>query len=241
MTFNFSLPFNELVLEDIFLGIISATFGFYLLIILLMLKQTKFPAWVNRKIGHFLGGTYIAFIVFQYDSLTGIVFTIGLFLILVVMFTVFSKGKLLTEYCMFSFRENEKDYTFLINTITTLLVLFGLLLVFYNYPAVFVTGTLIISWGDTSGEVIGKTLPIVKYRIFSEKSVSGSLGVFVFSLISFLTSIIIFKIPLSNGWFWISLLGSLTCAAIESISWKWFDNIVLPLIGSVFMLWIISL
>jgi len=241
MTFNFSLPFNELILEDIFLSIISAVFGFYLLIVLLMLKQTKFPVWGIRKIGHLLGGTYIAFIVFQYDSLSGIFFTIGLFLILLGIFIVFSKGKLLTEYFMFNFRENENDYTFLINTITTLLVLFVLLLVFYNYPAVFVAGALIISWGDTFGEVIGKTLPIIKYRVFSEKSISGSLGVFVFSFLSFLTAIIIFNIPLSNGWFWISILGSLTCAVIESISWKWFDNIVLPPIGSAFMLWIILL
>ncbi len=241
MTFNFTLTFNELVLEDVFLSVISAAFGFYLLIILLVLKQSKFPAWVIRKIGHLLGGTYIAFIVFQYDSLTGIIFTICLFLILLVLFIVFSKGKLLTEYFMFNFRENENDYTFIINTITTLLVLFGLLLVFYNYPAAFVAGTLIISWGDTFGEVIGKTLPFVKYRIFCEKSISGTLGVFVFSLVSFLTSIIIFKIPLSNGWLWISILGSFTCTVIESISWKWFDNIALPPIGGVFMLWIILL
>ena len=241
MAYNFSLPFSELVLDDVFLSIISCTFGFYLLIVLLILKQTKFPIWVIRKIGHCLGGTFVAFIVFQYNSLSGIFLTIGLFLILFTIFVVFSKGKLLTEYFMFNFRENEKDHTFLINTITTLLVLFGLLLIFYNYPAAFVAGTLIISWGDTFGEVIGKTLPIVKYRVFCEKSISGSLGVFVFSFFSFLTSIIIFDIPLSNGWFWISILGSLTCAVIESISWKWFDNIVLPPVGSVFMLWIILL
>ncbi len=241
MTYNFSLPFNELVPEDIFLAVISAAFGFYLLIILLILKQTKFPAWVIRKVGHIFGGTYIAFIAFQFNSLTGILFTVCLFLVLLVVFIIFSKGKLLTEYFIFNFRENENDYTFMINTITTMLVLFGLLLVFYNYPAAFVTSALVISWGDTFGEVIGKTLPFVKYRIFCEKSISGTLGVFVFSFISFLTSAIIFEIPLSNGWLWISMLGSLTCAVIESISWKWFDNIVLPPIGGVFMLWIILL
>ena len=241
MAYVFSLPFNELNLNDILLGVISAAFGFYLLVILLILKNTKFPVWINRKIGHFLGGTFIAFIVFQFSSLSGIVFAVGLFIILFVIFLICSRGKLLTEYFMFNFRENEKDHTFLINTISTLFVLLGILLFFYNYPAVFVAGALVISWGDTFGEVIGKTLPFVKYRIFCDKSVSGTIGVFIFSFLSFISAIILYEVHFSIKAFWICILGSFTCALIESASWKWFDNIVLPPIGSLFMWWIITI
>ena len=160
---------------DFFLAIISAIAGFYFLIILLILKNSSFPIWVTRKIVHSIGGTYIAFILFYFQSILGVIVAIAFFLFILLILIFFSKFKVLKEYFILKdCRGNEKDFTFLLNTSATLITLLVLLIIFRDNLSVFVAGTLIISWADTSGEVFGKRFPIGKFKIFNQKTASGS-------------------------------------------------------------------
>ena len=106
---------------DFFLAIISAIAGFYFLIILLILKNSSFPIWVTRKIVHSIGGTYIAFILFYFQSILGVIVAIAFFLFIFLILIFFSKFKVLKEYFILKkCRDNEKDFTFLLNTSATL-------------------------------------------------------------------------------------------------------------------------
>ncbi|NHJ47691.1 MAG: hypothetical protein FK733_07885 [Asgard group archaeon] len=243
MSFEISNPtfynFTELPTFDLFLAIISAIVGFYLLILLLFLGKSPFHSWITRKTIHFIGGTYIAFIVNFFQTLFGIILAIVIFLIIFIILILTSKFKILNDYLILNeCRENEKNYEFLINTVTTLIVLFILLLVFSNYPAVFTAGTLIVSWADTSGEIIGRKLPILRYKIFNEKTLSGSLAVLVTSFISFVVVIQLYHLSIHNMWLLIISIGSLICTLIEAFSWRWFDNLLLSIAGSAIILWV---
>ncbi len=227
---------------DFFLAIISAIAGFYFLIILLILKNSSFPIWVTRKIVHSIGGTYIAFILFYFQSILGVIVAIAFFLFIFLILIFFSKFEIIKEYFILKdCRDDEKDFTFLLNTSATLITLLVLLIIFRDNLPVFVAGTLIISWADTSGEVFGKKFPLVEYKIFNQKTVSGTFAVFVFSLLSFVVTALIYKIPFSMSNIWIILLGGILCAFAEAVSWKWLDNIFLPVIGSLIMFWIIAI
>ncbi|MHA1211569.1 MAG: hypothetical protein ACTSSH_03820 [Candidatus Heimdallarchaeota archaeon] len=224
---------------DLYLAILSGIFGFYLLITLLIMKNSSFPIWVTRKTIHFLGGTFIAFMVNFFPSFWGILLSVSIFVIIFAILVLSSKFELLQEYFILkNCRENERDFTFVFNTSSTLITLFILYFAFSNQPSIFMAGALIISWADTAGEVVGKNVPFVKYKIFNQKTLSGSLAVFLMSLISFVVSVQFMNIPLVSSWFWKILIGSLICTVAEASSWKWLDNIFLPILGSLTMLWV---
>ncbi|HUU79705.1 MAG TPA: hypothetical protein VMX55_15300 [candidate division Zixibacteria bacterium] len=235
---NNFLSFSSLTLNDAILSILSGIVGLYLLVILLLLKS-RYPNWIVRKIVHFSGGTYIAFIAFQFDNILGILLAICLFSMIFLTLIIFSKGKIISEYFLLNFREGEKNYTFIVNTTFTLVILLISLLVFNNNPAIFTAGALVISWADTFGEVSGKLFPIIKYRVFNKKSLSGSFSVFFFSVLAFVITILFYKISFSPFTIWKILIGSILCSLFEAISWKWLDNLILPFIGNLVMFWII--
>ncbi|HUT82188.1 MAG TPA: hypothetical protein VMZ29_13380 [Candidatus Bathyarchaeia archaeon] len=239
--FSISLIYNQ---TDLFYAIISAIVGFYLLILLLIMKKSPFPIWITRKTVHFLGGTYIAFIINFINSLWGVILS-ALFFGMVFLILVFaSKFQILNEYFVLKeCRENERNFTFLFNTVSTLLSLLILFIVFNGFPGVFMAGALIISWADTSGEVVGKNLPFIKYKIFNKKTISGTIAVFLSSIISFLVTIKFCEffydnVNFTTPWFWKIIIGSILCALMESLSWKWFDNILLPFCGGITILWL---
>jgi len=235
-----SSDFWSIYKTDFFLAIISAIAGFYFLITLLILKKSNFPIWATRKIVHFIGGTYIAFIIFYFQSILGIILAIAFFLFIFLLLIFFSKFKILKEYFILKdCRDNERDFTFLLNTSATLITLFVLLIIFRDNLSVFVAGTLIISWADTSGEVFGKRFPLGKFKIFNQKTASGTFAVFIFSLLSFVVTALIYKIPFTMSSIWIILFGGILCTFVEVVSWKWLDNIFLPVIGSLIMFWIV--
>lgn len=237
-----SLDLWSLSRMDFFLTIISAIAGFYFLIILLILKNSNFPIWVTRKIIHSIGGTYIAFIIFYFQSIFGVILAIAFFLFIFLILIFFSKFEIIKEYFILKdCRDNEKDFTFILNTSVTLITLLVLLIIFRDNLPVFVAGALIISWADTSGEVFGKKFPLGKYQIFNQKTASGTFAVFIFSLLSFVVTALIYKIPFSISSIWIILFGGILCAIAEAVSWKWLDNIFLPVIGSIIMFWIVTI
>jgi len=242
--YHFQDYFNSLEFTfDFFLALISAAFGFLLLLILLILKETSFHIWVIRKTIHFLGGTFIAFIVLLFKHYLGVLIAVGFFLVSFIILVLFSRVQLLKEYIILrNCRDNEGNYSFLLNTIATLLTLFAIYLVSYflfNEVLIFTLGALIISWADTAGEVLGRTIPTLHFKIFSRKSLIGSVGVLLASVLSFVVIILIMGIPIDNSLLTKIFASGVICMLIEILCWKWFDNILLPITGSILMLWII--
>jgi len=225
--------------NDFYLSVISVIFGFSLLLLLLTLKNSSLPSWGIRKIVHSIGGVYIAIIVFCFHTITGILMAICLFLLIFLILLVFSRFKILKQFFVLNCRSGENNFTFLLNTIVTLLVLFSLVIVFHNYPVCFTAGALSISLADTAGEIFGRKLPLVKYKIFNEKSLFGSFSVMLFSILSIIIAAMIYGYTMDINWLWKLVIGGIICSIIEAISWKWTDNLFLPISSSLIMFWLI--
>ncbi|MHA1124451.1 MAG: hypothetical protein ACTSO7_01675 [Candidatus Heimdallarchaeota archaeon] len=233
------LDFMQPDVNDIYLSIISAIFGFSMLLLLLTLKNSSLPSWGIRKIVHLIGGVYVAIIVFCFQSMLGILLAICLFVLIFLILLIFSGFKIMKQFFMLNCRNGENKFTFLINTTVTLLVLFSLVIIFHDYPVCFTAGALTISLADTAGEVFGRKLPIVKYKIFNEKSLFGSISVMIFSILSLIISALIYGYTMDINWLWKLIIGGIVCSLIEAISWKWTDNLFLPITSCLFMFWLV--
>lgn len=234
-----SLDLTPLDIGDVYLSIISALFGFSMLLLLLTLKNSSLPSWGIRKIVHLIGGVYVAIIVFCFQSMLGILMAICLFILIFLILIIFSRFKILKQFFMLNCRNGENRFTFLINTTITLLVLFSLVIIFHDFPVCFTAGALTISLADTAGEVFGRKLPIIKYKVFNEKSIFGSISVMIFSILSLIISALVYGYTLDINWLWKLIIGGIACSVIEAVSWKWTDNLFLPITSSLFMFWLI--
>ncbi|MBD3190002.1 MAG: hypothetical protein GF308_05140 [Candidatus Heimdallarchaeota archaeon] len=235
-----NLDFSPPDLNDLVLSLLSATFGFLILMMQVVFKDTQVPRWMVRKITHIISDTYIAFIVAFFHSLLGILMAIGSFFFILLLLVVFTRFKFLTEFVFLNSRENERNYSIMINALLTVGVMLGLFFIFHKQPVVFTAGCLAVAWGDASGEFVGKKIPVVKYTLFNQKSISGSFAVFLFSGLGFFISGLFYSVPLALDWIWKILLGGFGCAIFEAFSWKWLDNLYLSPFGSLIMLWIVA-
>ena len=59
------------------------------------------------------------------------------------------------------------------------------------------------------------------------------------SYLAFFISAVFYGILMDLSWVWKLALGSLVCAVLEACCWKWFDNLFLPLCGSLAMFLIV--
>ncbi len=90
--------------------------------------------------------------------------------------------------------------------------------------AVYLSG----AFGDGAGEIIGRRLGKIKYKIFVEKSLEGSIAVFVGVVLSIVISFAIYDMmTISNIWkiFVASIIGT----GFEALNYAGLDNATLPL------------
>ena len=128
-------------------------------------------------------------------------------------------------------REGEHKWLMVANTAVTTstsILYYGYLsLLGWDYPIVVICGIFSMSIGDGLGEVVGRPFGRYKFRIFSEKSVEGSLAVFLGSFISFVTGAL-FTYRISVNVVLILLLLAFVTMVIEMSSWLFLDNVILP-------------
>jgi len=111
----------------------------------------------------------------------------------------------------------------------TLLALF-----FSAKPYVVAAGVLPMAYGDASAALIGEKYGKRRYRIFAEKSLEGSITMFLASFVSFAVSLLFFSafysFPVSVM---LAALGVAFVAAIaEGLSPLGFDNITVPILSA---------
>ncbi|MBD3192069.1 MAG: hypothetical protein GF308_15590 [Candidatus Heimdallarchaeota archaeon] len=184
---------------------------------------------------HILGGTYIAFVALLFETIRGILLALGAFLVVFLLLSFFSRSKLFTLLRQLNCRKEEDNHSVLINVLLTLIILSTIFFVFYNYPASFAVACLSIAWGDAAGEFIGKFFPFGKYRIFNQKSFSGSVAVFLFNCLAFLIAPLYCGYSIECSWAWKIMVGALICTLSEAFSWKWLDNLYIPIVASLLM------
>ena len=112
---------------------------------------------------------------------------------------------------------------------TLLAYLFG------TTPYIVAAGVFPMAYGDSSAALIGTRYGRARFKVFEEKTVQGSIGMFVGSLISLFLGMMYFSdiygftiadqlVPI----FAVSVVTTL----LEAISPKGIDNILVPLVGA---------
>jgi phytol kinase len=102
-------------------------------------------------------------------------------------------------------------------------------------PYIVAAGIFPMAYGDSSAALIGAKFGKTKYRIFDEKSVQGSAGMFLGSLLSLILGMVYFSgiygfrftdqlVPI--------LAVSLVTTILEAVSPRGLDNIIVPLLGA---------
>jgi len=125
-----------------------------------------------------------------------------------------------------SARDGESQFLVLINGITTSGGVITLLILFFDYKWVYFAAVLCVAIGDGLGEFIGRPYGKHKYKIFSQKSLEGSFGVFFGSLVGGTGSILAFQV-FSLHYFLIILLASLAVTLVEAFSVVFLDNLIM--------------
>lgn len=102
----------------------------------------------------------------------------------------------------------------------------------FNDLTIGLVGCLIMGYGDGLAAIVGRRFPILKYQIKgNNKSLGGSLTMFIISIMVVLLAQFIAKVPI-NYWVTISVGSVATC--LEAIAHKGRDNLWVPL-GSVWV------
>jgi len=116
-----------------------------------------------------------------------------------------------------------------------------LLLLFWDYKFIVIASTLIMAWGDGAASLVA-SLSTNPHKIIGRKTLEGSIGMFLFSAIAIIVSMLIstmFNIAPSTNIaeiIYITILGSLAATIIELISQgplSPFDNFTVPLVSAV--------
>jgi dolichol kinase len=109
--------------------------------------------------------------------------------------------------------------------------------VFFDNMVVIAIGILAMSYGDGFASIIGVKFGNRKYNILGdEKSYIGSLGMFVFTLITMIVAVLFYNISLTFQLFIFLSIIALVGAIIEGITPRGFDNLTVPFVIS-FLYW----
>ena len=122
------------------------------------------------------------------------------------------------------------------------LVLYALSYTILSYfygmkPYIVAAGIFPMAYGDSLAALVGNRYGKYKFRIFEEKSLEGSMGMFLGSFLSLMLGMSYFSSIYGFGYKsqLVSILAvSLATTLLEAVSPKGLDNILVPLFGAYF-------
>ncbi|TFG09608.1 hypothetical protein EU538_04575 [Candidatus Thorarchaeota archaeon] len=232
------LYFGEMTAIDVTMALLTGIAGAIALAIAYKLTENGVERWKPRKVVHVSMGTVIGLTVVGYSNLSGPALATGIFL--TVLFYVWAhKSSLLFDLLLAGSRPGESSKsTFAAGFMG--MVSFALSFVlFLPRPEIFVAAILSVSWADASGEVFGRYIGRQYVNAgFRNKSVEGSIAVFLFAIISISISLLIYSdccvLCLLPHIVFVALIVAVT----ELLSTRWMDNFFIPLVTS-FMMWLL--
>ena len=116
-----------------------------------------------------------------------------------------------------------------------------LALFFASQPLVVAAGVLPMAYGDSAAARIGERYGRIRYRFFAEKSLEGSIAMFLASFLSFMTSLFFFSslysFSVSRG-ILSAFMVAVVATFVESLSPKGLDNLTVPILSALTFLMI---
>lgn len=238
MSVMVDLVFGDLTLIDVGMAVTTGIIASVILTAAYYMSGSGVARWKPRKLVHTGMGTVVGLTLVGYSNLSGPVFAAGIFLF-ILFYSWAHKSELIGELLSAGSRDGESSQnTFMAGFMG--MVSFGTaFLLFFSRPAIFVAAILAVAWGDAAGEAIGRHYggKLIK-RKYRNKTFEGSVGVFLFTSLAVITSLIVYSpdtyvLLVIPQIFVIALLSSIA----ELLSVGWTDNFFIPMITALAM-WI---
>ena len=218
--------------------IILVLFPLAFLFIPYYLNRINAPPWVVRKFIHSVGLSIVAVYGGFLEELNEILITLAILLVIVLLLSLIPSFKMLQNLIEMGTRRGESQKESMMNTTLTMVVSFSLLIILNDYRWIFMASMFSVALGDGLGEFIGKPFGKHKYKIFAPKSLEGSLGVFIGTLIGVVTTYLIFGL-FTYSIAWVLLLVALVAMMVEALSISVIDNLALPSISALLLYYLI--
>lgn len=97
-----------------------------------------------------------------------------------------------------------------------------------DYSPVAIVAIMSLSFGDGFADIVGRTLNKMKFRIFSDKSIPGTIAMLIASLVGSFIGLIAFGFDLDDLLV-ITIVACVVATIVEAVSPKETDNITIPI------------
>ncbi|MHA1633441.1 MAG: hypothetical protein ACTSUZ_02670 [Candidatus Thorarchaeota archaeon] len=230
------LVFGDLTPTDVVMAIATGFIVSAVLTAAYFLSGSGMPKWRPRKLVHVSMGTVVGLTLVGYSNLSGPSFAAGIFLF-ILFYAWGHKSELIGELLVAGSRDGETSQNTFMAGFMAMLSFGSVFLVFFSRPEIFVAAILAVAWGDAAGEVLGRPYggKLIKKK-YRDKSVEGSFGVFLFTALAVITSLIVYSPDTCILCFLPQILIVAICATFaEFISIGWTDNFLIPMITALAM------
>jgi len=230
------LVFGDLTLIDVGMAIATGMIASVILTAAYYMSGAGVAKWKPRKLVHTGMGTVVGLTLVGYTNLSGPAFAAGLF-VFILFYSWAHKSELIGQLLIAGSRDGESSQNTFMASFMGMVSFGTAFLLFYSRPAIFVAAILAVAWGDAAGEAIGRPfggrLISRKYR---NKSFEGSVGVFLFTSLAVITSLLVYSpetvvLLVLPQIFMVALLS--TIAEVLSIGWT--DNFFIPMVTAIAM------
>ena len=92
-----------------------------------------------------------------------------------------------------------------------------------------VVAIMALAFGDGFADIVGRSMDTMKFKVFSEKSIPGSLAMLIASLVGSFAGLAIFGFDLGE-YTGVTIVACIVATIIEAVSPKETDNVTIPLI-----------
>ncbi|TFG12641.1 hypothetical protein EU537_08750 [Candidatus Thorarchaeota archaeon] len=225
------LDLGPLSTTDMLLAIGTVLIVYAVLMIAFIIDSRGHPSWIARKIIHISVSSVIGLTLVLYHNLSGPLVAVMLFLAPLILGRAFFGQPVWNLVRLASRKQERKRSWHTLAAGILAMISYGVVfLMFPKEPAIFVTAILAVSWGDGSGELIGRPFGRRKYQLLgNDRTVLGSIAVFVFTVLAAAFAFQIFSsrnvLALIPVFFAIGLVVML----MEAVSISWLDNFLIPL------------
>jgi len=226
---------------------IFATFLVFLYIMSIIkfmdfLVTKGFPQDISRKIIHIAAGSWVVFWPIYYGAHWSYVLNIAVAFMWTVLFIVKGLTASPEDYAVKTMTREGNPKELLKGPLFFTLVMNTLGIFFFMQYSAVVT-MAILGWGDGLAPLFGKYYGKHKYKLLGrEKTLEGSLGLFIFGIIGALILTLIVR-PIGMPADFILLFSSICIAAligtiVEAVSPADVDNILIPLVLMIYFIFL---
>ena len=199
-----------------------------------LLHYLKFEPWQVRKLSHMLLHCVLAFFPYFFDNLFDLIVTLSITMFLLLVFSLIPKIRFVPNLIIKCTREGDKNSEMVFNSVLTGIAVLIIFVLTLERTYIFTAAFLTVSLGDGLGEMIGRPYGKIKYKIFKERSLEGSLSVFIGTAIS-ISVTLAFNVMLDITALWKIIVIAVVGTIVEACNYKFLDNITLPSIVALLM------